>query len=94
MSMEQVAKTSHNDGNFGTIKRPRHLPDAGTFPDGEKVSVTDLSRPITFDLDGDLDLMARVVAELMAAPVTFNLSPSAVATKAAPGPDAKPSSRR
>lgn len=114
MSVEQVAKSSHNDGNFGTIKRPRrvldhenrgcarHLPDAGTFSDGEKVSGIDLSRPvdfdlsrlITFDLDGDLDRMAWEVAELMAAPLEIDLSPPTDATKAAPGPDAKPSFRR
>ena len=37
----------------------------------------DLSKPITFHLDGDLDRMAREVAELMAAPLEIDLGPSA-----------------
>ena len=78
-AVKQVAKISHNDGISGTIKR-------GTFfHDGKKVSGIDLtklvdfdlSKPIRFDLDGDLDRMAREVAELMAAPLEIDLGPSA-----------------
>jgi hypothetical protein len=53
-----------------------------------------LSKALDLDLAGDLDRMARVVAELMATPLEIDLSPPTDATKAAPGPDVKPSSRR
>lgn len=53
-----------------------------------------LSKAPDLDLTGDLDRMAREVAELLAAPVDLDLSPPAVSTKAAPGTDAKPSFRR
>lgn len=62
------------------------FPEAGTF--------SDLSKAPDLDLAGDLDRMAREVAALLAAPVDLDLSLPADATKAAPGPDAKPSSRR
>ena len=64
----------------------KSFPYGGTFPD--------LSKTLDLDLAGDLDRMARVVAELLAAPVDLDLSLSTVSTKAAPGPDVKPSSRR
>ena len=53
-----------------------------------------LSKAPDLDLDGDLDRWAQVVAELMATPLEIDLSLPAASTKAAPGPDAKPSFRR
>jgi hypothetical protein len=58
------------------------------------VGFPDLSKAPDLDLAGNLDRMARAVAELMAAPVDLDLSPPTDATKAAPEPDAKPSCRR
>ena len=58
----------------------------GCFPE--------LSKAPNLDLAGDLDRMARVVAELMTAPLEIDLSLPAASTKAAPEPDAKPSFRR
>ena len=46
------------------------------------------------DLAGNLDRMAREVAELMATPLEIDFNLPDVATKAAPEPDAEPSCRR
>lgn len=53
-----------------------------------------LSKAPDLDLAGDLDRMAQMVAKLMATPLEIDLSLPTAATKAAPGPDVKPSSRR
>lgn len=64
----------------------KSFPYGGTFPD--------LSKAFDLDLAGDLDRTAQVVAALLASPVDLDLSLPTVSTKAAPGPDAKPSFRR
>lgn len=53
----------------------------------------DLSKAPDLDLTGGFDRMAREVAELLAAPMNLDLSLPTDATKAGPGPDAKPSFR-
>ena len=71
------------------MTRPSSLKQ-GLFP--VIMGFPDLSKAPDLDLAGNLDRMARAVAELMATPLEVNLPD--VATKAAPEPDAKPSCRR